>query len=287
MAELIMTRGLPASGKSTWACQNVRDARPGTVVRINKDLLRTMLHDGVHRGKSERQVLAARDTLIGAFLGKGVSVIVDDTNLNPIHETRLRELANSHGAQFRVQDFTEITFDECVTRDLARVASVGEAVIREMYDTWLKPAPVELPQLPIDAPVAVLVDIDGTVALMNGRRPFDWEKVGEDLPNPTIIKMVQLFAHTGHQIIFMSGRDAVCREKTQKWLEDHVSVDFELYMRPRGDNRKDSIVKRELFDAHVASRYRVLAVLDDRDQVVRMWRDDLGLTCLQVAPGSF
>jgi hypothetical protein len=58
-------------------------------------------------------------------------------------------------------------------------------------------------------------------------------------------------------------------------------------MRPEGDNRKDSIVKRELFDTHVRNKFYIDFVLDDRDQVVDMWRNDLGLTCLQVDWGDF
>ena len=58
-------------------------------------------------------------------------------------------------------------------------------------------------------------------------------------------------------------------------------------MRRRDDSRKDSVVKRELFDAHIRGRYFVELVLDDRDQVVSLWRRDLGLTCLQVDYGDF
>jgi hypothetical protein len=59
-----------------------------------------------------------------------------------------------------------------------------------------------------------------------------------------------------------------------------------LFMRPAGDSRKDSIVKRELFDRHVAGRWAVRGVIDDRRQVVEMWRA-MGLMCAQVAPGDF
>lgn len=51
-------------------------------------------------------------------------------------------------------------------------------------------------------------------------------------------------------------------------------------------NRKDVVIKRELFDRYIRDNYQVLFVLDDRNQVVDMWRE-LGLKCLQVAPGDF
>lgn len=59
-----------------------------------------------------------------------------------------------------------------------------------------------------------------------------------------------------------------------------------LYMRPEGDVRKDTEIKREIFDNYIRDKYRVLFVLDDRNSVVKMWRD-LGLKCLQVAEGDF
>jgi hypothetical protein len=57
-------------------------------------------------------------------------------------------------------------------------------------------------------------------------------------------------------------------------------------MREAGDSRKDSIVKQELYERHIKPSYDVFVVLDDRNQVVDMWRS-LGLVCLQVAPGDF
>ena len=87
--------------------------------------------------------------------------------------------------------------------------------------------------------------------------------------------------------MFLSGRTDACRTATHQWLLKHVGVPFQgLYMRAAGDMRKDAIVKRELFDRHIRDSYDVTCVLDDRDQVVAAWRE-LGLTCLQVAPGNF
>jgi len=139
-------------------------------------------------------------------------------------------------------------------------------------------------------PQVVIVDIDGTVALRlgeNARSPFHFHRVGEDAPNPPVIAVVQALAQAGNKVVFLSGRDEVCRTDTLTWLKRHVGLaDFELYMRKAGDQRRDSTVKRELFEAHLAHR-EVLCVIDDRDQVVRMWREELGLTCLQVAYGDF
>jgi hydroxymethylpyrimidine pyrophosphatase-like HAD family hydrolase len=135
---------------------------------------------------------------------------------------------------------------------------------------------------------AVLVDIDGTLALRTGdRSPFDWGRVGEDEPNPPVIELVQTIHDAGHhRIILISGRDVTCRRQTEMWLDAQRVPFHELHMRGEKDNRKDSIVKEELYRHHVEGRYEVAFIVDDRQQVVRMWRS-LGLTVLQCAEGDF
>lgn len=137
MTTLIMTLGLPASGKSTWACQQLHESPPASVVRITKDMLRLMLHDGIHEKGTEAQVLRARDALLRSFLRNGTDVIVDDTNLAEFHERQLRIIANQTGAEFRIEDFTHVPLEVCIDRDAHRAASVGSAVIEHMHATYL------------------------------------------------------------------------------------------------------------------------------------------------------
>lgn len=138
-----------------------------------------------------------------------------------------------------------------------------------------------------DAPAAIIVDIDGTVALATRRNVFDEARVELDEPNPAVIATVRALQAAGHAVVFCSGRTDGCRQTTLRWLQDHVGVPVAaLHMRTQGDSRKDSIIKREIFDAHIRDQWRVVCVLDDRNQVVRMWRD-MGLTVLQVADGDF
>ena len=136
-------------------------------------------------------------------------------------------------------------------------------------------------------PDAVICDIDGTLALHTDRSPFDWHRVLEDRPNTPVIELVQLLAAAGITILYTSGRDEMCRDDTAEWLSIHVGVDGPLLMRARNDNRKDRIVKYELFQKHITGKYNIKFVLDDRDQVVDLWRTELHLPCFQVAPGDF
>lgn len=136
---------------------------------------------------------------------------------------------------------------------------------------------------------AVIVDIDGTLALRQepGRSPYDWDRVGEDLPNPPAIELVQTIAAAGqHTIILMSGRDEVCRWQTEMWLAAHRVPWAELHMRPHKNNEKDSMIKERLYRDCIEGVYEVAFVVDDRRTVVNMWRS-IGLTVLQCADGDF
>jgi predicted kinase len=276
---------LPGSGKSWWADKHVLEQKPGTWIRINKDTLRDMLHAGRFvQGRTEKQIIQARDMLIGTFLVGGVSVVVDDTNLAPFHEERLRGLADANGADFIVQDFTDVPMKVCIERDLKRVRTVGESVIRRMYNQYLAPTPVP-PEHIKGGLSAVIVDLDGTLAHMKGRSPFQWDKVGTDVADVAVRDLMYL-AWNDSEVIIVSGRDAVCREATIQWLKENDVYYDALWMRAAGDNRDDTIVKQEIYDAHIKGRYNVKFVLDDRNKVVAMWRAN-GLKVLQVADGDF
>ncbi|WP_327351634.1 phosphatase domain-containing protein [Streptomyces sp. NBC_01304] len=302
MPTLHFTRGLPASGKTTWARAWTAEDRAGRA-RVNRDDLRAMLDSGEHvKGVTEKRVMAVRDAAILKLLRQGHDVVCDDTNLPQRVARDLARLADRAGAELEVHDFTDVPLETCLERDAARAASVGEDTIRDLHLRYLagKAFPLPLPDesreaAPVgrtyepkpDTPKAVLVDIDGTVALMTGRSPFDETRVHEDVPNPPVVQVVRALHAAGNRIVFLSGRTDDCREATEAWLTEHVGVPYTgPFMRPSGDSRKDSLVKVELFDAHVRDAYDVTCVLDDRNQVVQAWRA-IGLTVLQVADGDF
>lgn len=140
-------------------------------------------------------------------------------------------------------------------------------------------------------PKAVIVDIDGTVALRGDREPYDWDRVGEDLPNWPVITVIRAlwdwhaWMEDDLKVIVMSGRPEECRKQTELWLDINVRLPYWLLMRGDGDFRQDWIVKDELF-SEVRDRYHILSAWDDRDQMVRYWRA-LGLQCFQVGDGTF
>jgi predicted kinase len=305
---LTITRGLPGSGKTTWAKRRLEtDAL--RAARINRDDLRKIMHGGLTGAKwAERQVTLAQHAAAGELLRSGVDVICDDTNLGARVVRGFADLALACGADFVVKDFTDVPLEVCIERDAGRPTDdqVGADVITAMWQRYLagKPVPLPLPPTPaapVSPPVgptrvyragaglpeAVLVDIDGTVALMGDRGPYDMSRVGDDRPNPAVITAVRAMHAFGHHIVFCTGRSDDCRETTELWLAQHVNVPYrELFMRVTGDTRRDSIVKAEIFEREIRHRWAVTGVFDDRAQVVRMWRS-LGLTVFQVAEGNF
>ncbi len=300
MAHLRIYRGLPASGKSTDAVRWVKEDLENRV-RINRDTLRLMMHGGEFvKGVTEQEIIRARNSLVKTFLKAGKQVAVDDTNLPKRTVTELIKMANKMNATWEIVDLTDVDVEECVRRDYGRENAVGEGCIRDMHTRFLKgKAPLDFSALDHEIVkmekyvpnrqlpgTAYISDIDGTVAKMTGRSPYDYTQVSLDRPNYPVIDVLRELSLLGHRIVFTSGRPESCRQDTEDWLRTFVGVPFVLIMRATGDARPDWIVKYELFDKHIRDEYNVLGVFDDRDQVVSMWRE-IGLTCFQVDFGDF
>lgn len=276
-----MLKGLPASGKSTYAKELV--SKNHNWVRVNKDDLRAMMNNGEFSYKLEKQIVKTERELVDIALKNGKSVVIDDTNFNLDHELFFRGSARQYGAEFNVK-FFDTPLEICMIRDNKRLNGVGEAVIRKMYNQYLKSEPAVYEHNK-NLRTAIICDIDGTIAHMTDRSPYDWSRVYQDEVDPIIRKLLDTIKYK-YFIILTSGRDEICREETNKWLRENDVPYGMLLMRPEGDIRKDSIVKRELFEKYIRPYYNIEFVLDDRNQVVDMWRS-LGLKCLQVAEGDF
>ncbi len=283
MKKVILTKGLPGSGKSTWAKERLAEA-PGRYKRISKDDLRFMLDNSKWSKHNEQFILEARDALILAALKSGYSVIVDDTGLHGKHESHIRELVKDQ-ALVEIEDFTNVPLDICIARDRRRPNYVGEQVIRRMYRDFLQPKP-QVIEFDPSLPSAIICDLDGTVALLNGRNPYDAAHCEGDLVNEPVADIVKTYFLNGYSVLLASGRSDKHRPETEHWLQKHNIQYNALFMRVEGDNRKDAIIKREIYEQYIQGRYTIKFVLDDRNQVVELWRS-LGLTVLQVAEGDF
>lgn len=142
----------------------------------------------------------------------------------------------------------------------------------------------------------IIVDLDGTLANIEHRRHLvkkpnhRWreffERCVDDTPVFPVIRAVQVLCRAGYEVHIFSGRGEEVRPQTERWLNQNMVPYNTLRMRPEKSYTPDEILKRSWLLEDPTFKPSVLLVLDDRDKVVRMWRDE-GLTCLQVAPGNF
>lgn len=279
--KIILLKGLPASGKSTYARKLVEK---GNHVRINFDDLRSMMHNGRWSKGREKLTQKVAYDIAAETLERGQNVIWDNTSFAPKHEARLSQLAKEYGVELEVK-FFDVNPEVAIKRDLARPNSVGPDVIWDMYYRYVWEAP---PAQDNTLPEAVVFDVDGTLALNDGHRGwFDWGKVSGDSCVEEVAHLASMYAGEGYHIVVVTGRDGEAYDDTYQWLKDH-DIDFdELWSRAKGDNRSDTIVKREIYESEIKPRFNVKLVIDDRESVVRMWGDELGIKVLQARhPGK-
>lgn len=276
--KLLMLKGLPGCGKTTYALKLVAKGWK----RVNKDDLRSMIDGGKWSNVNEDGIVETRDLLIIQYLDEGFNVVVDDTNLAPIHEETLSEIADNCDAEFMVKEFNTPVY-ECIERDAKRGdKSVGSKVILNMYFKYIE----KDFQYNDHKESAYIFDIDGTLARMTDRSPYDYSKVSTDKINPSVALICRLLSELKFPIILCSGRKEECRAETESWLLNNGIHYNTLFMRQTGDDRKDAIVKEEIYHNNIEPLYNIIGVFDDRNQVVDMWRS-LGLTCFQVNYGGF
>lgn len=289
--KLEVLKGLPASGKSTYAKQLVEEGWTRTnkdTIRLDRNLFPTGYN--YKNKKHEKLVIKERNRMIEQALSKGRDVVVDDTNLNPIHIKELASIARQYNANFIINDsFLNVPLAECIERDKNREASVGENVIRGMFNQYIKPK-FDGKEYNPELPFCIISDIDGTLAHMNGKRgPFEWHKVGFDDIDLGVAHILDGVSMINYATVFLfSGRDEVCRPETEEWLERHDISYKELYMRrtdhvdKNGGQVKDTLVKKEMYEKYIKDKYNVLFILDDRPAVCRFWRDECNLRVLQL-----
>lgn len=288
MTELVLLRGYPASGKTTFAMKWLKEDQDNRF-RFNRDDLRASIGaEGIASYQQEMNISVVEKAGIEALLKKGVSVVVDATNLKMKFARSFADIAVAAGADFRVVDF-DTPVEECLKRNRNRGLNGGrvvpeQAIIRIAEKFSLK-SWVGKEVTPTNEayhvqkyvpdgtkPDAWIADVDGTIALNNrGRSPYDYSRVHEDDVCESLARILGLLDSHGDHIIVVSGRDDSCLEETKRWFRDHEIPFDHMFMRKTGDKRKDSIIKAEIFDENIRDKFNVLGVFDDRLQVARMW----------------
>jgi predicted kinase len=275
MNKIILTVGAAGAGKTTWAeaylsstfCRNInRDD-----VRFNgkaKDWTKYKFT----KSNEKRVSIECYNSALNA-VECDASIIISDTNLNPKTRVQWKKFADVHGYEYDEIAF-ECSWDELRKRNSQREGGVAETVLWDQYlrmNEYLDKTVHEH----CDNPKAIIIDVDGTIARMGGRGPFDWHKVKDDVPRNFVIGMIKgAIAQTGAKPVFLSGRDGICMQDTRDWISKNFQQEnIELYMRGEGDFRKDVIIKREIFMESIDEKYDVIGAFDDRACILRLWKE--------------
>ena len=143
---------------------------------------------------------------------------------------------------------------------------------------------------------AVICDLDGTLTDNSHRlhfinnHPKDWNSYNDamvgDAVNTWCRDILWGLSRDGYTILFVTGRSEVSRLETENWLARKECPHGFLFMRKDKDYRDDFVIKGEIYTSLIAPKYDVKFCLEDRRQVVDMWRMK-GLVCLHCANGEF
>lgn len=292
MKKIIILQGPPACGKSTLAKQ--LHEKDNNNVIICRDSIRES------RGQywlpeQEAYIDKVEKLQVESALEYGLTPIIDATNLNKKTIKKWEDLAKQYDAGL---EFIEcvLPYDEALNRDSQRERQVGEKVLRTFYQKYY-PHLLRIPndrymkEFDLTKTPCIICDLDGTIALGYDRGVFEYDKCESDKPDFRVIQMLENLWESKmyNKIIFLSGRDESGREAAEKWLSTHVEIPrehWELKLRKKHDYRPDDVLKKEIYEKQIEPYYDVKLVLEDRDKVVKMWRD-LGLLCCQVYYGKF
>lgn len=295
----ILTIGCGGSGKSSFARELIREnidktTGESTWVKIERDTIREkicVLHNNNYsivynnlwsywNFKWEKEVNPIRDAMLTDSASKGKNVILSDTNLGKENREKLIKHVQSFGYDVETKVFGEtLTLDDLWKHNLNRKNVLPHNVVADQYQRFRKEFPLYTLKDGLFTPYCVIYDIDGTIAHMVDRSPYEWDKVDTDIMDVPLFAGIMGQMYHGYEIIFMSGRDESCRKKTEDWIKKSMAnltsepFNFKLYMRSAGDMRKDTAIKEELFFKYIDGNYRVQTVYDDRPVVCRLWRD--------------
>lgn len=311
--KIIVSIGLPASGKSTWARAELRAS--GNMMRVSRDDIRAMLFHS-WKGRKESIVTGIEEAAIRNAVVGGFDIIIDDTNLNPSTRNKWKTLASTLGVSLVEKSF-DTPIEECIVRDDLRLgrAHVGRAVIENMALTYGL-----IPKLDPDAKV-VIFDVDGTLADCIHRKTYlnvcrncneteefhqlpavnnceefipgkkshkiFYAKVSEDTPIQVVIEWAKACYAGGYIVIIVSGRPTdLAGDATIAWLEKHGVQFHHIFMRAAGDYRDDTVVKKQILDRLLTwiTREQLLFTVDDRPRVIRMWKEN-NIRCFDVGEG--
>lgn len=294
MKQLILMVGPPGSGKST--CSNAFVHAGYTYIN----------QDSQGKGHMLKFELAASN---------GQDIVVDRMGFSKEQRSRYLNVAKSHGYKTKIvvlHESYETCFLRCMSRkdhETIKDETNARSALNLFFSKYERVSDDEADAVQRvwpdgDKPSAIICDLDGTLCDVEHRRHFvrvpdgtkkDWggffRAMVDDTPYQWCVDLLKRMSYgRAHTVVFCSGRPDSYRRETKEWLEQYgltnLHTDFYLFMRHRQDQRQDDIVKEIILDFELLTRFTPFFMIDDRAQVVKMWRRR-GYTCLQCDEGLF
>lgn len=291
MKQLIVLVGPPGSGKSTLAKQYEAD--------------------GFARASQDDQGRQGHMDVFMDAIRAGQNIVIDRMNFSVQQRLPYLEIAKRNGYDTHIA-VIHFPRRECFKRMQLRTDhptikddSAANSALNTFFSKYEKPLPTEADLVrfidPVgERPEAIIIDLDGTLCNLDKRlhhvRPEpgvkkNWkaffDELENDVPHEAVAAIVRNFHFLSNvKVVFASGRPDDYARKTTAWLEKWNFPTRELYMRCRGDHREDFVAKEIILDFEILTRYKPLFFIDDRQQVIDLWRRR-GFTALQCAKGDF
>lgn len=290
--KLIVLQGCPCSGKSTWAKKFIEDLgeEAENWFVLNRDTIRFNIGKGTYDHNHENLVnkIEKEYLELATFLRK--NIIVDGTNLNPKTIKRWERFAEQNFYEIEWKKFY-VPFKEAMERSKKRKEMGGHYISKKtmtfFYEHYCKEKIEEertdkrvIREYVEGLPDAVICDLDLTLALHQGRNPYDWSRIHEDKIDPRLQLILNMYMENGVTVLFVTGRSDSAREQTSKWLSDNkLGTDWELFTKPNNSFEHGDEYKRRVYRENIENKYNVLCVFEDSNKCVKMWREEGLLTC--------